>query len=416
MVFGLFSRDYSLCYGKFGTNLVKYCLKSPHFRGIIARAKLSIFNRVEVSPPNMVQGMVKLNHRHQEILRAAIRHYIATAEPVGSKSLVDEYNLNISAATIRSGFSALEKAGLLYQPHTSAGRVPSDSGYRLYVDRLIQPSFNANERVVRLFNDRLNRQGWSLEAILRGAAQILATMSGYITLISMPQIQQQSIVRHWQFVRVEAARVMSIVVLDNYETKSVLMPVPADIDEEIIDRQLTILANFLNDKLQGKSLLEISKLDWSELDRELHFYADEVAGLMADIDRQTQPERAEIMVQGISEILSQPEFSQLQQVKTLLHLLECERDSIWPLICQLPAIDPTAEVDRSPLTIIIGAENPLAPMQACTLISATYHQDSLPVGSVGLLGPTRMPYEDAISLVQATADYISDAISSNNKR
>jgi heat-inducible transcriptional repressor len=362
--------------------------------------------------------MVNLNHRHQEILRAAIRHYIATAEPVGSKSLVDEYNLNVSAATIRNGFSTLEKAGLLYQPHTSAGRIPSDSGYRLYVDRLIQPSFNLSKQVEQLFNDKLDWQGWSLEAILRGAAQILATLSGYITLVTLPQVQQQSIVRHVQFVRVEATRVMLIVVLDSYETKSVLMELANDDDEQIVDRQLEILANFLNDKLQGKSLAELSTVDWSELDRELQLYADTISSLMADLNRRTQPiHSTEIMIQGIAEVLCQPEFAQLQQVRTLLHLLECEQERIWPLICQIPSI----ELDKfhhypSQITVRIGAENPLEPMQSCTLISATYQQDTITVGSVGLLGPTRMPYEETMSLVKATADYISDVISSPSNR
>jgi heat-inducible transcriptional repressor len=368
--------------------------------------------------PTRIEGMVNLNHRHQEILRAAIRHYIATAEPVGSKSLVDEYNLNVSAATIRNGFSTLEKAGLLYQPHTSAGRIPSDSGYRLYVDRLIQPSFNLSKQVEQLFNDKLDWQGWSLEAILRGAAQILATLSGYITLVTLPQVQQQSIVRHVQFVRVEATRVMLIVVLDSYETKSVLMELANDDDEQIVDRQLEILANFLNDKLQGKSLAELSTIDWSELDRELQLYADTISSLMADLNRRKQPiHSTEILIQGIAEVLCQPEFAQLQQVRTLLHLLECEQERIWPLICQIPAI----ELDKprhysSQITVTIGAENPLEPMQSCTLISATYQQDTITVGSVGLLGPTRMPYEEMMSLVKATADYISDVISSPSNR
>ena len=128
-----------------------------------------------------------LNKRHQQILSATIRQYIATAEPVGSKTLVDGYNLNVSPATIRSGFNTLEKAGLLYQPHTSAGRIPSDSGYRLYVDQLMQPSPNIGRKVEELFDNKLDWDSWNLEKVLQGAAEVLATLSGYITMITLPQ-------------------------------------------------------------------------------------------------------------------------------------------------------------------------------------------------------------------------------------
>ena len=113
-------------------------------------------------------GQFALTDRQQQILWATVRHYIATAEPVGSKSLVDDYNLSVSSATIRSGMGLLEKAGMLYQPHTSAGRVPSDFGYRVYVDYLMTPSDTLADQAQRLFTERLNWETWSLEAVLRG--------------------------------------------------------------------------------------------------------------------------------------------------------------------------------------------------------------------------------------------------------
>ena len=162
---------------------------------------------------------VRLTERQQRILWATIRHYIATAEPVGSRTLVEEYNLRISPATIRNVMSMLEKAGLLYQPHTSAGRIPSDSGYRIYVDKLITPSSELLQQVEQLLIDRLNPEGWSFEAVLRGAAQILATLSGCITLSTLPQTLTVTI-RHLQLVQVEPKRVMLIVVTDAYQTQS----------------------------------------------------------------------------------------------------------------------------------------------------------------------------------------------------
>src|SRR4028119_2060968 len=119
---------------------------------------------------------VQLTDRQQHILWATIRHYIATAEPVGSKALVEEYNLGVSPATIRTAMGVLEKAGLLYQPHTSAGRVPSDSGYRLYVDQLITPSDALGRKVEHLLTDQLKWEESSFEGLLRNAAQILSTV------------------------------------------------------------------------------------------------------------------------------------------------------------------------------------------------------------------------------------------------
>ena len=169
---------------------------------------------------------VKLNNRHQHILWATVRHYIATAEPVGSKSLAEEYNLSVSPATIRNGMSFLEKSGLLYQPHTSAGRVPSDSGYRIYVDQLIKPSENLAFEVEELLQKQLNWPEGRLEAVLQGAAQILASLSGYITLVTMPQTSTAKI-RHLQLVQVEAQKIMLIVVTNTYETQSLIMDLRA---------------------------------------------------------------------------------------------------------------------------------------------------------------------------------------------
>lgn len=362
---------------------------------------------------------VNLTNRQQRILWATVRHYIATAEPVGSKTLVEEYNLSVSPATIRNAMNVLEKTGLLYQPHTSAGRVPSDSGYRIYVDHLITPQNTLGREVERLLAERLNREDRSLEALLRGAAQILATLSGYITLITMPQTRTNRL-RHLQLVQVEPGRVMLIVVTDAYETQSMLMELPkvelndAQPDAEIVERELQILSNFLNSQLRGRSLSELVTLDWSDLDREFQRYADFLRTMLVELNRRTsKPAPMEIMIRGVSEVLRQPEFSELQQVKTLLHLLEEEQDQLWPLIFESPTSEVTFGTDALPgsrVTVRIGSENPLEPMRTCTLISAIYRQGSLPVGSVGILGPTRMLYENAIALVEAAADYLSEAL------
>jgi heat-inducible transcriptional repressor len=354
---------------------------------------------------------IHLTKRQQHILWATVRHYIATAEPVGSKALVEEYNLSVSPATIRNAMGVLEKVGLLYQPHTSAGRIPSDSGYRIYVDKLITPDEAVARQVEQVLQDKLNRDDWSFEALLQGAAQILATLSGYITLITLPQSRTNQ-VRHLQLVQVDPGRVMLIVVTDTYETQSVLMELPktenSAPDAEVIDRELQILSNFLSSQIRGRSLSELATLDWMQLDRQFQQYADFLRDLFAEVKRRTKaPAVTQILIRGVSEMLRQPEFSELQQVKMLLHLLETEQDQLWPLIFETNEL----ETSGKRVTVRIGSENPLEPIRTCTLISANYCHGSVPVGSVGVLGPTRMLYENAIAVVEAAADYLSEALS-----
>ncbi|OKH17820.1 heat-inducible transcriptional repressor HrcA [Hydrococcus rivularis NIES-593] len=354
-----------------------------------------------------------LTERYQNILKATIQHYIATAEPVGSKTLVEEYNFSLSSATIRNALGRLEKEGLLYQPHTSAGRIPSDWGYRIYVDRLIVPDEKIGRKIEQLLNQQLNWEKWSYEALWQRATQILANLSGYIALITMPQTSPNQL-RHLQLVRVSSSQVMLIIVTDSYQTQSVLMNTSdLGLEEsqetlEGIEEELQILTNFLNSKLRGRSLAELTTLNWQEIDREFTRYANFLKTLLKELSHRFHySPLIPIMIHGVSEVLRQPEFSQLQQVQTLLHLLEEEQDRLLPIIFEFPE----SETFSRRVSIKIGSENPLESMRSCTLISAVYRQGDNPAGSVGIIGPTRMLYENIIPLVESTADYLSEALS-----
>ncbi|MEM9264456.1 MAG: heat-inducible transcriptional repressor HrcA [Cyanobacteria bacterium P01_F01_bin.13] len=354
-----------------------------------------------------VDKSINLNPRQQQVMRATVRHYVSTAEPVGSKSLLEAFDLNVSPATIRNVMGALERSGFLYQPHTSAGRVPSDSGYRLYVDELIEPSKPTAQRIDRLLTQNLNWQGWSVEALLQEAAQILAHLSGYIALVTMPRLENM-VVKHLQLLPVDVDQVLLVVVLDSYGTESILVQLPRGTtgtstsqDQGAIERELQILSNFLTTQLRGQPLSEISSLDWDEVKTAEH----RVLALYQAIDdlaqRKRQPQ-THILVTGVADVLSQPEFAEQSQLRNLVALLAEGREQLWPLICS---------DNGYPLKIWIGEENPLEPMQGCALISATYHRDSTPLGSVGVMGPTRMLYENTIAAVEATSSYLSDVMS-----
>jgi heat-inducible transcriptional repressor len=353
---------------------------------------------------------VALNDRYKQILQATVKHYIATAEPVGSKTLIEEYDISISSATVRNVMGKLEKAGFLYQPHTSAGRIPSDYGYRVYVDELITSNENLKHSVPQILAQQLNYFKSHYEILLQKITKILAELSGYIALITLPQIAS-NILHHLQLLPLAEQKIMLVMVIDNYRTESVILN-QQDLwseDElpflEVIERELQILSNFLNHKLKGKSLTEVANLDWIELDQEFRQYAQFIHDLLHKIQTCYRfTNSTPIVIQGVSKIFRQPEFSHIEQVKILLQLLEQEQEKLFPLVYDSHHQGSTWQKVK----ITIGSENPLESMQSCSLVSANYYQGKTIAGSVGIIGPTRMAYEETIALVESTADYLSE--------
>lgn len=371
----------------------------------------------------------RLNERQQNILRATIQHYIATAEPVGSQTLAQEYQFPVSSATIRNALGQLEKAGLLYQPHISAGRIPSDWGYRIYVDNLLTWSDRQTRHAKKRLTSQLQGETWQFDALLRRMGQILASLSGYIALITYPQTETVHL-RHLKFIPLSDRQILLILVTNAGHTHSFSLPWPEDNRPNAaadLDRELEIFSNFLNSHLQNKSLSELSQLNWQELDQKFNDYAD----LLQLLQQRLKPlfqqrSSAPFVVHGVSAIVRQPEFSQLEQVQMLLYALEQEQEALAALIFDsdppptpdLATPQPTLNLGTGPesrpiVTLRIGSENPLESMHPCTLISAFYRQNDMPVGSVSVLGPTRMLYQQVIPLVEQAAEYLSEALSCN---
>ena len=189
-----------------------------------------------------------------------------------------------------------------------------------------------------------------------------------------------------------------IVVTDTFQPQSVALELEHDPEE------LMLLANFLNHHLQGRSLAEISQLDLEALDEDFRHCAELLQTIRQTVAKVNQSNvSAPILVHGISEVLRQPEFSQLKQLQTLLHLIEARQEQLVPVMFN-------RDGDERTTLIHIGVENPLEPMKTCAMVSANYYKEEVPVGSVGVIGPTRMFYENAIALVEATADYISASL------
>ncbi|MGF1569890.1 MAG: heat-inducible transcriptional repressor HrcA [Nodosilinea sp.] len=360
-----------------------------------------------------MESAPQLSARHEQVLQATIRHYIATAEPVGSRALTQGYDLNVSPATVRNTMGLLEKYGLLYQPHTSSGRVPSDFGYRLYVDRLMSPSGVLGRRVDTLLSEELGWVGWSLESLLKEATQILAQVSGYLALVTVPQAST-ALVRHIQLVEVEPGQMLMIVLLDSLTTQSLVVQLPRSITptqgEQTGQRQVETVSNFLTQSLRGHPLADGASLDWSNLGQEFQAYGALVGQALVELAHRSRPTAtSQIVISGLSEVLRQPEFSDSQHIQAIVRLLEEEQAQLWPLFFEEPTL--TQPTPAHPgVRVWIGSENPIEPMQGCALVVSNYTKQDTSLGSVGVLGPTRMVYENAVAVVKAAADYLSNAL------
>jgi len=334
-----------------------------------------------------------LTARQHQILWATVRSYIETAEPVGSKALAENFNLGVSSATIRNILATLEQHGFLFQPHTSAGRVPSDSGYRVYVDHLLAQG-DLDAMTVPTLGDPWQD---NLDSLLRKAAHLLSGLSGCMAVVTAPQAALVGI-RHLQLLEVSTQRIMVVIVTDSYQTHSILVDVPQDGDWET---ELPLISNFLNFKLRGKTFADLKDLSWLHLDQELRFYASWLSDLLAIVaQRYLKPQLGQVYTAGMTELARQPEFAHIQQFQAILQVLEDSPEALGTVL------DPQSE-----LVVYIGTENPLEPMRHCTLIVASYSQGTQPLGNVGVLGPTRMPYAQALSSVQATTYSLSHALS-----
>ncbi|MEO0853568.1 MAG: heat-inducible transcriptional repressor HrcA, partial [Cyanobacteria bacterium J06648_11] len=292
-----------------------------------------------------------LTARQQHILWATVRSYIVTAEPVGSKALAETYNLGVSTATIRNAMAALEQVGLLFQPHTSAGRIPSDTGYRVYVDTMLDDSDALQESIGRSLSKELEtRDSDNLDSLLHNATQILAALSGYIALATAPAADS-AIVRHLQLVEVDRQRLMAILVTDAYQTHSILLdwhakgtgaglgysieghfiPYGSDSPETARDAQmpplseddLQVLSNFLTLQLRGRTVGNLVSIDWDEATRIVRSRADWLRALLDALARKyRQPAVGSVFMGGVTELMRQPEFAQTQRLRAIVQLLE----------------------------------------------------------------------------------------------
>ncbi|MFN3362084.1 MAG: heat-inducible transcriptional repressor HrcA [Pseudanabaenaceae cyanobacterium] len=327
----------------------------------------------------------QLTPREQQVLSAIVQRYVETAEPVGSKVLSEIYTLNASPATIRSVMHNLDRWGLLYQPHTSAGRVPSEWGYRVYVDSLLPPLEGLKADLEKFMLSQLLATPHN-EHLLDQVVQLLAKICGCIAIVTTPA-RSPDRVRQVQLVSLDEQRALLILVTKTLQTDSV----PVEFNTEVGDL-LEVLNNFLNAQLQNRYCDALLPINWEDIRYQVEEHIRSLESSLELLERSFHQPSA-VKVSGLKELLKQPEFSQAEQIQPIVELLEEEKEAIVPMLQQ----------KGSEPTVKIGKELGLPPVQKCSLVSSAY----CPGGWVGILGPTRLPYEKGIAAVEVAATILS---------
>jgi len=338
------------------------------------------------------------NERQKEILLALVQTYIETAEPVGSGSLARRYNLGLSSATIRNVLVELENNGYLVKPHTSAGRIPSEKAYRYYVD-MIQEARPITDVQVETLREALEDHGGGVDELLKRTSLILSSFSRYMGVVLSPR-KLRSVFKRVSFIRIRSGTVLVVLVSVSGITQNRLVKHQEDFSQDALDK----MSRYLNDRFSGMSLAEMRqrvmkdiRMQWENYDRMMKA-ALELGSYLLDED-----ESGDVYVGGRSNILDVPEFTaNLDWMKQLLVTLE-EKGNIVALLDE--------SMKTEGLMIHIGSEVGIDDIKGISLVTSTYGNGQSSLGTVGIIGPTRMDYSQVIPLVESAAGVVSESLS-----
>ncbi|HBT20318.1 MAG TPA: HrcA family transcriptional regulator [Peptococcaceae bacterium] len=337
-----------------------------------------------------------LDERKEKILLAIIQDYIATAEPVGSRTISRKYELGVSPATIRNEMADLDEMGLIEQPYTSAGRIPSDKGYRYYVDFLME-KYPLSAEVQQAVRERFKRKLSDLEEVIRTTGELLSHMTDYIAITLGPQVKQSAL-RHIELSRISESRGLLVVVTDSGAVEHRFFDLP----ESVTAEELKAISEVLTQKLMGITLDRVTKTVLEEIYINLAVkrrLLDAILNIIENI--LSESDETKVFFCGTSNILKQPEFKNIEKLQFLLSFLEEER-LVKDLVSQ--------QLLSEGLTIKIGGENNYEGVHDCSLITAAYHVGGEVVGTVSVLGPTRMDYSKAVAVVEFVTEALSETL------
>lgn len=326
---------------------------------------------------------LELNKRKLRILKAIINDYFETAEPVGSRSLSRHYDLGISPATIRNEMSDLEELGFIMQPHTSSGRVPSDKGYRFYVDMMLQ--IQQAEFTKLVYMEELKNSASRIEDLLKNIGQQLANQTNYTTIVSSPHYKKCKI-KNIQLVEVEAKTLLVVIVTDGNTIKDYIIKLEQTINQRLLNN-ITIT---INEHLQGLTLNDIGLNVINKL-KDAYEDGEEVISKVIDVVFKAikNVNKTDVYTYGTTNILQYPEFNDISKASNLIKALEA-KDVFKDIV------NTTIESEDGSVKIVIGEENEMEGLKGCSLITTSYHINGEKVGAIGIIGPRRMDYDSTV--------------------
>lgn len=324
-----------------------------------------------------------LDDRKRRILRAIIDDYIDTAEPIGSRTIARKHELGLSSATIRNEMADLEEMGFLAQPHTSAGRVPSDRGYRLYVDELMKARDLTTEEI-EVIRNAMEMRINELSQLIRQASAVMSRFTKYTSMAMTPQMKK-SVLKAVQVVPIEPGKALVMVVTSTGLVRNTLVKLPESVPPDFIIR----ISNVLNTKMSGCTVEKINPAMIAEIEKEIAVSKDVLIPILEGaVECINQIDNPEIYLEGATNIFNYPEFRDVGKAKEFLTILE-EKHNLNKLL------DITLE--DCGISVKIGAENDMDGIKDCSLVTARYSMGDMFIGTIGIIGPTRMEYPRVIS-------------------
>lgn len=329
---------------------------------------------------------MELDDRKITILKAIIKTYLETGEPVGSRTISKYTDLKLSSATIRNEMSDLEEMGYIIQPHTSAGRIPSDKGYRFYVDRIMQEKEQEVTEVKELMIQRVDR----VELVLKRLAQMLAANTNYAAMISGPQMHHNK-VKFIQLSMVEEGKLLVVVVIEGNLIKNKIV----SIGEELSQEELLNLNILLNSSLNGLTIEEINLGVISQLKAKAGSHRDVIEAVLNEVAEAIKvDEDLEVYTSGATNIFKYPELSDGEKASQLINTLE-RKDVLQEWIS-----DKADPEDSTAIQVYIGDENQMQSMKDCSVVTANYELGQGIRGTIGIIGPKRMDYEKVLGTLR----------------
>ncbi len=334
---------------------------------------------------------MELDARKLGILKAIIDEYILSASPVGSRAISKHNGFNLSSATIRNEMADLEEFGYLEQPHTSAGRIPSDKAYRLYVNQMMQKASISKDEV-KLIRAHMTAKLDEVETVMKQTAQALSAVTHYTAMI-MPPMLSANRLRHIQLVPLREGRALVVVVTSAGFARDAVIRVPEDMDAAELER----ISRIMTERFRDCRMDHIGERVSQEISGELYERRVFLNSMVETIERKIAPENPNVQLSGATNMLHYPEYSDVNKAKMFLTAVE-GRNTLYELLKRASKLE---------FSITIGDENENEMLKDCSIVTATYQIGDEPLGSFGIIGPTRMHYNKVITVI----DYMRRCLS-----